>query len=202
MIPTRLLNGLSLALLTLITPTVTLADPARTGAMTELSTLAHQVSGTATIVSTNAIRIDDFTYDGGGPAVYFYLGTNNTQQAFVHGIPIGGLLTGQVFSGNTVTVTLPAGQTLDGYNAISVWCVDFAANFGSGNFQPYISEIHSGESAVVVSVSGAPGEAYQLQGSSNGVSWINLTTKTNLTGTVEFTDTNALSARLYRLEVD
>ncbi|MCP5515655.1 MAG: DM13 domain-containing protein [Verrucomicrobiales bacterium] len=60
----------------------------------------------------------------------------DAQQAYENGIRTGDLLTGTAHSGDSVTVSLPEGQSLDGYNAISVWCVDFAINFGSGTFQP------------------------------------------------------------------
>lgn len=33
-----------------------------------------------------------------------------------------------------MTIELPAGNTLDGYNAISLWCLPAQANFGSGTF--------------------------------------------------------------------
>ena len=33
-------------------------------------------------------------------------------------------------------VDLPAGETLDGWNAVSVWCAEFRVNFGSGTFAP------------------------------------------------------------------
>ena len=106
----------------------------REGYEAALSTLHHNVSGTAIIVDENTIRIEHFNYDGGGPAVYFYLGTEDSQAAFVSGIPIGPLLTGTVYNDDEVIVDLGGSTTLDGYNAISVWCVDFSANFGSGTF--------------------------------------------------------------------
>jgi hypothetical protein len=41
-----------------------------------------------------------------------------------------------MFNGNgpPLVIDLPAGQTLEGWNAISVWCVTVAVNFGSGTF--------------------------------------------------------------------
>ena len=173
----------------------------RAGAQAELSTSAHNVSGTATIIDSNTIQVTHFNYDGGGPAVYFYLGTNDTQQAFVDGISIGGLLTGTAYSNDTVTVSLPAGQTLDGYNALSVWCVDFAANFGSGTFQPHIESYDSSNGVSSLSVSGAVGQTYQLQVTTNLLDWTDLALGTNTTGTVTFAETNPLPMRIYRVEV-
>jgi hypothetical protein len=108
----------------------------KVGWTAELSTIAHGVSGSVTVVDEDTVRVDDFTYDGGGIVVYFYLGQQNTQSAFISGLSIGDDLFGTSFSGSqpAFTVDLPVGQTLEGWNAISVWCVDFNANFGSGTF--------------------------------------------------------------------
>jgi hypothetical protein len=106
----------------------------RAGYEAELSTLFHSVSGTATIVDANTILIEQFNYDGGGPVVYFYLGTEETQAAFINGIPIGPLLSGTARNNDEMVIHLTGSTTLDGYNAISVWCVDVSANFGSGTF--------------------------------------------------------------------
>lgn len=106
----------------------------RAGWEAKLSTLAHNVEGTVRIVDEDTLEIKGFSYDGGGPAVYFYLGEENSDGSFAAGLGIGPLLTGSVYSNDTLTVDLPEGVTLDGYNAVSVWCVDFAVNFGSGEF--------------------------------------------------------------------
>lgn len=106
------------------------------GSRAELSSLAHGVSGAVTIVDEDTIRVDDFTYDGGGIVVYFYLGESDSIPAFSSGVPIGPDLLGMSFDGSQdpLTYDLPAGQTLEGLHAISVWCVAANANFGSGTF--------------------------------------------------------------------
>lgn len=106
----------------------------RAGWQAQFSTLFHNVSGTVTIVDANTLLVEDFNYDGGGPAVYFYLGADNSSASFNSGLGIGPLLTGTTFTNDTLVVDLPGTQTLDGYNAISVWCEDFNVNFGSGTF--------------------------------------------------------------------
>ena len=174
----------------------------RAGARAELMPpFAHNVSGTATIVNSNTIRMDDFNFDGFGIAVYLYLGTNRTHSAFAAGVPISTNLLGTAFSNDTFTVSLPAGQSLDDYNAISVWCVPAQADFGSGTFQPHITSINSSNGVVNLSVSGAPGQSYQLQGATNVVDWADLDLQTNTTGTVNLTDPEALPSRVYRVEV-
>ena len=108
------------------------------GSQATFTTIDENVSGTATIVDEDTIRFDDFTYDGGGGNVYFYLGANDTDSDFENGLRIGGLLSGNVFDGTQgpIFVDLPIGETVDGYHAVSVWCVKFSANFGSGEFLP------------------------------------------------------------------
>ena len=108
----------------------------RAGWSTQLSTLAHGVSGKVTIVDAQTIVLSEFNYDGGGPRVYAYLGITNTNAAFEAGLPIGPLLTraNPAYVSDTLTLTLPASQTLDGYTAIAIWCTDFKVNFGSGLF--------------------------------------------------------------------
>ena len=90
--------------------------------------------GIARIIDERTIQIDQFTYDGAAPLVYFYLGESDTQGDFVNGIPIGPPL-GQ-YDNETVIVQLAEGETLDGWGAISVWCVTFDVNFTSATFEP------------------------------------------------------------------
>jgi hypothetical protein len=107
---------------------------AKVGQAAVLSTLAHSVSGTATIVDDCTIVVSSFNYDGGGPDVYFYGGTDGVYAAPT-GFAIGGQIQGTAYTNATVTLTLPENRDLDDFNGISVWCVDFNANFGSGLFQ-------------------------------------------------------------------
>jgi hypothetical protein len=105
----------------------------------ELSTIYHQVSGTVTVLDPNTLLFDNFSFDGGGPAVYFYLGADNSDSAFTTGLSIGWLLSGIAYveTQDSFEIDLLPGQSLEGYNAISVWCVDASVNFGSGEFQPF-----------------------------------------------------------------
>lgn len=176
-------------------------DFPRAGAQAELSTLSYQVSGTATIVNSNTIRVHEFNYTGGGPDVYFFLGTNATGTAFENGIYFTNQLNGTMHSNATHTLSLSGGQTLDGYNAISVWCKQFGVDFGSGTFQPHIESYDYSAGVASLSVSGAAGQSYQLQATTNFVDWIDLDLQTNTMGTVNWTETNALPNRFYRVEV-
>ncbi len=131
---TRLFSYPSLAALALTLLVSSVYAYSRTGHQAQFSTLSHNVSGTATILDEDTIQINNFNYDGGGPAVYFYLGETNTQEDFVAGLQIGPLLTGTVYTNDTLVIDVPGSNPLDGYNAISVWCEDVDVNFGSGTF--------------------------------------------------------------------
>lgn len=107
----------------------------RTGWTATLSTEAHGVSGRAVIVDEDTYRLEDFSYDGGGISVYAHLGEADSTAAFASGLQTGPQLLGMPFSGGSLEIDLPAGETLDGYNAISIWCVAAGTSFGSGTFQ-------------------------------------------------------------------
>jgi hypothetical protein len=107
---------------------------ATVGWVASLSTIAHNVSGQATIVDDCTIRIDNFNYDGGGlPDVFVYAGLNGD---YAGGFAIGDNLFGMSHSDETLNLTLPQMRTLDDLNGISVWCVQAQVDFGSGMFAP------------------------------------------------------------------
>lgn len=103
------------------------------GSTQNLSTIAHNVSGTVTIIDDCTIEITNFSYDGGGPAVYFYTGFNGVYTGSSAN-RMSALLTGNAFSNDTLRLVLPSTVTLDDFDSISVWCVDFNANFGEVRF--------------------------------------------------------------------
>ena len=111
---------------------------ARSGWVATLSSLQHGVSGSVTIVDARTLRLSGFHYDGGGPQVFAYLGTEDRNTAYASGIAVGPRLNraGQPYVNASVDLQLPEGQTLDSFNALSIWCVAFGANFGSGTFKP------------------------------------------------------------------
>ncbi len=107
---------------------------ARAGWSAPLSRLQHAVSGTVSIVDARTLRLDNFNYDGGGPLVYVYLGREDSASAFSTGLPVGAPLERRAYVNETLVLTLPQGQTLDKYTAVSIWCARFGVNFGSGVF--------------------------------------------------------------------
>lgn len=99
------------------------------------NTLAHNVAGKAEIIDNCTIKITQFSYDGGGPDVYFYAaidGAYNSEASF----RIGNRLNGISYENGEFTLKLPNNKTLDDLNGISVWCVEFSANFGDVTFAP------------------------------------------------------------------
>jgi Electron transfer DM13 len=115
-------------------PSATSCTPSansQVGKSARLRTLSHLVSGTATLVDSCTIEITNFSYDGLGLAKVFVYGglAGNYRQGF----QIGPNLRGTAYTGQTLRLTLNAGdiEKLDG---ISIWCVDANANFGDATF--------------------------------------------------------------------
>ena len=94
---------------------------------------AHDSQGVATIIDERTIHVEHFTYDGTAPAVYFYLGATDTHNAFLNGLQLQPELD-RAYDDESITLYLPANESLDNYGAISVWCAEFSVNFASASF--------------------------------------------------------------------
>ena len=100
------------------------------------TTLSHNVSGRAEILDNCTIKISQFSYDGGGPDVYFYAANDrfyDSDDAFRMGNQLNG---SNGFENADLILKLPNNKTLDDLNSLSVWCVEFEANFGDLLFRP------------------------------------------------------------------
>jgi hypothetical protein len=98
-------------------------------------TFAHNVAGKATIIDDCTIEISQFSYDGGGPDVYLYAAKDHDyagSDAFL----LGPKLNGQAYDDAKFIIKLPQGKTLDDLSGLSVWCIDFNADFGHMEFTP------------------------------------------------------------------
>jgi len=104
------------------------------GTSAVFSNFAHDIAGTLTILDDRTLQVTNFSYDGGGPSVFFYTGTDGDYRTQSGGQIIGEMLNGRVFDDETITLTIPANLTLDDFNGISVWCDLFNANFGDAQF--------------------------------------------------------------------
>jgi len=99
------------------------------------STFAHNVSGKATVIDDCTIEISQFSYDGGGPDVYFY-GAIDHEYTSVDAFPMGQKLDGKTYDNARIFIKLPQNKSLDDLNGLSVWCTEFQANFGQVEFTP------------------------------------------------------------------
>ncbi len=105
------------------------------GRSAEFRNFFHDIGGTVTVLDDRTLEVTNFTYDGGGPSVYFYTGNNGDYSPRGGGQLIGPQLNGRPWTGDeTITITLPANVTLDDFDGISVWCDIFFANFGDAIF--------------------------------------------------------------------
>ncbi len=99
------------------------------------STFAHNVSGKATIIDDCTIQITQFSYDGGGPEVYFYAAKNHMYSGG-DAFSISQKINGRIYSDAVFLLRLPTNKTLDDLTGLSVWCADFNADFGNMEFTP------------------------------------------------------------------
>jgi hypothetical protein len=100
----------------------------------ELSQLEHDVSGRVRLSPDGcAIVIEDFTYDGLGPAVYLYHGASCSAADLRRGGRLSAELPMRRVAGAATTLPLLAGAPPDwaGVRCVAVWCEEFKANFGS-----------------------------------------------------------------------
>jgi len=92
----------------------------------------HGISGEVYAVDSRTVFIKGFTYDGQGPAAYFYAG--KTSKPSSAGFQIAnekGSTNGLgSYRGKDIVLTLPGGKTLKDIRWISVWCDEFSVNFG------------------------------------------------------------------------
>lgn len=93
---------------------------------------AHGVSGKATILSNCEIKIEEFSFDGGGAGNVVIWGSLNSN--FDIGYALSENLFGDEFSNEDFSVFLPEDMSLNDINSLSVWCIPFRANFGSVQF--------------------------------------------------------------------
>jgi hypothetical protein len=175
----------------------------RAGWETHLSEAGHGVSGTVTIVDERTLRLTHFNYDGHAPDMFVCVGTNKTRNAFRTGV---GLLVGprlaRAYQDETLEVQLPEGQTLDGWNAVCIWCVSVQFNFGWGTFappnRPNLSVTRqTSEVEIKLTVAGENGQRYWLQTATDMIGptgWQNLVLLTNANGTVRYTNSMAPDA--------
>ena len=106
---------------------------AKVGQSAQLTTHAHGVAGTATIVDDCTITVTGFNFDGGGIDVRAYGGIGST---FLGGFSMGSnLVRNTPYVNDTATFQLPEAYDLDDLDRFSIWCVPVGVSFGDGVFQ-------------------------------------------------------------------
>ncbi len=98
----------------------------------ELSTLAHDVSGSVYAIDDRTFEVRNFVYDGTGPAAYFWAGKGAVSSDGFEVPLLPACSTGRLpaYNGETVRVELPAGTTIADIDYLSVWCEVANVNFG------------------------------------------------------------------------
>ncbi|XP_071633804.1 protein Skeletor, isoforms B/C isoform X1 [Temnothorax longispinosus] len=98
----------------------------------KLSELHHGVSGEVYAVDARTLFIKDFTYDGEGPAAFFYAGSSKSpgNNGFRVRDERGTTNLLKRYRKKDITLTLPDGKTLNNIKWFSVWCDEFSVNFG------------------------------------------------------------------------
>lgn len=105
-----------------------------------LSTLSHQVGGDVYIVDDKRIRLKHFVYDGQGPAAYFWVGqkgvSGSTPDQSGVLVPDENGRQGKLgrYDDADVVLTLPSPLTSRDVRWLSIWCEEFAVNFGDVAF--------------------------------------------------------------------
>jgi hypothetical protein len=96
-------------------------DSSKMGYKGTFSTLAHNVSGSATVIDNCTIEITMFNFDSAAPNVRFYAGVNaNFSDSTAFGI--GERIDGRNYSNETIVLELPEGKFVDDFDSLSVGC--------------------------------------------------------------------------------
>lgn len=100
------------------------------GTFTDKST--HDIAGTVYAEDETTLRIIGFRYDGGGPDAFIWAGESGipSDDGFIIPDEEGRTVKLEAYNNVNISVTLPAGKTVSSLAWISVWCRQFAANFG------------------------------------------------------------------------
>lgn len=112
------------------------------GCRTELPTLvkvgdttsfagSHGVSGTATIVDMNTIRLSGLRHDGSAPGLDLRVGLSTNSRRSFAVLRVTGR---QTFQNAVLDVTLPQSVDLNSFDTFTVWCYEFNTVIAEGKF--------------------------------------------------------------------
>jgi hypothetical protein len=115
-------------------------DSTKMGYTGIFSTLAHNVSGTATVIDNCTIEISMFNFDGAAPNVKFYAGVNdNFSDAEAFGI--SERIDGRCYSNETIILTLPEGKFVDDTASLNIKHENLSLKASQGNLQGFYLQI-------------------------------------------------------------
>lgn len=101
------------------------------------------MAGQVVVLSERVLEVRGFVFDGQAPAVYFWVDTRSTPSTngviLLDGAPTNGCGKNELRAADgskTYQVEFPQGTSIRDYlgGSISVWCEEFAANFGEVRF--------------------------------------------------------------------
>jgi len=102
----------------------------RVGWTAELTGYFHDVAGTVEAVDDCTLELRDFVFDGTGLNVRFVTSTDSSFGSYTS--LSDDLRQSGGYAGETLTLALTEGMTLDEVDFVSIWCVPADANFGDG----------------------------------------------------------------------
>lgn len=93
---------------------------------------SYGVSGTATLVAKNIIRLSEFRHNGTAPGIDLRLGLSTTPR---RNFAILRVTARQPFNGTTLDLTLPDSIDLNSFDTFTVWCYEFNVIIAEGRFK-------------------------------------------------------------------
>ncbi|MCF2950485.1 DM13 domain-containing protein [Paraglaciecola aquimarina] len=105
-------------------------NTSKAGYTGEFTNYAHDVAGKAKVLDGCTIEITMFNFDGQAPNVRFYSG-NNLMFTGDNAVALSDRIDGRAYQAETIILRMPAGVSVDDFDSISVWCVEFTVDFGS-----------------------------------------------------------------------
>ncbi|HXI12122.1 MAG TPA: DM13 domain-containing protein [Thermoanaerobaculia bacterium] len=93
---------------------------------------SYGVSGTATIVAKNVIRLSELRHNGTAPGIDMRIGLSTTAR---RNFPVLRVTARQPFNNATLDLTLPDTIDLNSFDTFTVWCYEFNVIIAEGRFQ-------------------------------------------------------------------
>ncbi|XP_067138701.1 protein Skeletor, isoforms B/C-like [Centruroides vittatus] len=108
----------------------------------KMSSLQHGVSsGKVMVLDSQTFLVPDFTYDGQGPAAYWWVskGAGQNERGLRLKDENGSPAPLAQYTGKTVVISLPDIKTIYDYDWLGVWCQEFNVDFGSVKIPHHIA---------------------------------------------------------------